>query len=65
MIRSTGTYKAYDFGFFGNFLKYGRPSPPDYALSKVTAPVAAFYSDNDWLAPPKVTTPQPLAKPLT
>jgi len=29
---------------------YGQFTPPDYDLRKVTAPVALFYSENDWLA---------------
>jgi hypothetical protein len=39
----------------GNLLKYGRINPPDYDLSKVTAPLAFYYSDNDWLAALKVS----------
>ena len=29
---------------------YGQDTPPDYDLSKVTAPVALYWGDNDWLA---------------
>ncbi|XP_069680505.1 lipase 3-like [Periplaneta americana] len=43
-------FRQYDYGFFQNLLKYGWGTPPDYDLSKVTAPVALHYSDNDWLA---------------
>ena len=28
---------------------YGQFNPPDYDLRKVTAPVALYYSENDWL----------------
>lgn len=37
-----------------NQIKYGRLTPPDYDLKKVTAPVALHYSDNDWLSAVKV-----------
>ena len=29
---------------------YGQDTPPDYDLAKVTAPVALYWGDNDWLA---------------
>lgn len=45
-------FQDFDHGFFGNFRLYGQATPPAYKLSKVTAPVACFYSENDWLAPP-------------
>jgi lysosomal acid lipase/cholesteryl ester hydrolase len=32
---------------------YNSSTPPDYDLSKVTVPVALFWSDNDWLADPE------------
>lgn len=35
-------------------LRYKQLSPPDYNLSQnVKAPVALYYSKNDWLADPK------------
>lgn len=33
-----------------NLVKYKSLFPPNYDLSKITAPVALFYSHNDWLA---------------
>lgn len=33
-----------------NLFVYGQFTPPEYDLSKVTAPVALHYSANDWLA---------------
>lgn len=45
-----GYFRKYDFGWFDNLWIYGSLSPPDYDLSKISAPVALFYSDNDWLA---------------
>lgn len=51
---NSGKFRQYDFGLLGNMAKYGSISPPDYELSKVTAPIALHYSDNDWLAAIKV-----------
>jgi len=31
---------------------YGQPNPPVYDVTKVTAPVVAYWGDNDWLAQP-------------
>ncbi|XP_066999665.2 lipase 3 [Anabrus simplex] len=45
-----GHFRQYDYGIFGNKAKYGQWSPPDYDLSKITAPVYLLYSENDWLA---------------
>ncbi|KAJ4452179.1 hypothetical protein ANN_03697, partial [Periplaneta americana] len=43
-------FRQYDHGSIKNLVVYGQLSPPDYDLSKVTAPVFLHYSDNDWLA---------------
>jgi len=43
----------YDFGRKGNQEKYGQDTPPIYDIGKVTAPVAAYWSQNDWLAAPE------------
>ncbi|KAG7170966.1 Lipase 3-like 2 [Homarus americanus] len=45
-------FQKYDFGTLGNLRQYGSLSPPSYNLSRVTVPVALFWSDNDWLADP-------------
>merc|ERR1712002_337772 len=42
----------YDFGAAGNMEHYGQETPPEYDLSKVTAPVALFWGENDWMADP-------------
>jgi lysosomal acid lipase/cholesteryl ester hydrolase len=52
---STARFRQYDYGLVGNLLEYGHMSPPDYDLSKVTVPLAFYYSDNDWLADIKVS----------
>nr|CAD7606560.1 unnamed protein product [Timema genevievae] len=46
----SGYFRQYDHGSVENLFKYGSLEPPDYDLSKVTAPVALHYSNNDWLA---------------
>ena len=43
----------YDFGHESNMMTYGRSSPPDYDLSRVTVPVVLFYSPKDWLSDPQ------------
>lgn len=42
-----GRFCQYDYGKNGNLAKYGRPTPPDYDLSKITAPGYLLYSGND------------------
>ncbi|CAH2091166.1 unnamed protein product [Euphydryas editha] len=43
-------FRRYDFGIVQNFIKYGRPIPPSYDLSKVIVPVMLHYSERDPLA---------------
>ncbi|XP_069359251.1 lipase 1-like [Maniola hyperantus] len=43
-------FKRYDHGLLQNLQIYGRPSPPSYDLSKITAPVYLHYSAKDPLA---------------
>jgi hypothetical protein len=45
----------FDYGYFENKRVYGQSAPPDYELSKITAPVFLHYSGNDWLSAPKVS----------
>jgi len=40
---------AFDYGDDNQNI-YGQDTPPDYDLSKVTAPIALYWGDNDWLA---------------
>ncbi|KAF5293144.1 hypothetical protein FQA39_LY13754 [Lamprigera yunnana] len=44
------SFQKYDFGESGNLERYGQAIPPIYNISKITAPVALVYSDNDVLA---------------
>ncbi|XP_063239530.1 lipase 3-like isoform X2 [Bacillus rossius redtenbacheri] len=48
-IRS-GKFRQYSYGAIENLLKYGSLDPPDYDLSKITAPVYLHWSSNDWMA---------------
>ena len=49
-------FKGYDFGSAeANRAAYnGSDTPPVYTLDKVTAPVSAYYGNNDWLVVPEV-----------
>ncbi|XP_044761502.1 lipase 3-like [Coccinella septempunctata] len=40
-------FAKYDFGAEENMKQYGSKLPPEYDLSKVTAPIAIFYGKND------------------
>ena len=55
-LMGTGKFRAYDHGGAEqNRRVYGRDTPPDYDLSKVTAKVAIFWGENDLLVTPKVS----------
>jgi len=43
----------YDFGKRENRERYGQDTPPVYSIEKITAPVAAYWSENDWMAAPE------------
>jgi len=43
-------FRPFDYGKEKNLVIYGSDEPPPYNLSKVTAPVALYWADNDWLA---------------
>uniref|UniRef100_A0AC35FKP5 Partial AB-hydrolase lipase domain-containing protein n=1 Tax=Panagrolaimus sp. PS1159 TaxID=55785 RepID=A0AC35FKP5_9BILA len=40
----------YDYGEKGNLLKYSKPTPPAYNITKIHVPMYLYYSDSDWLA---------------
>ena len=47
---------AFDYGNAeDNQAHYGQDTPPDYDLTKVTTPVALYWSEADWLAQPAVS----------
>ncbi|XP_077534433.1 gastric triacylglycerol lipase-like [Haemaphysalis longicornis] len=41
-------FQKFDYGPRKNWIIYGQRRPPEYDLSRVVAPVALFYSLNDW-----------------
>ena len=45
----SGGFLWYDYGSEQNLELYGSETPPAYDLSKITAPVAAYYGKNDHL----------------
>jgi len=48
-------FTKFDYGPDGNQERYGQPTPPVYDMSKVTAPVALVWGENDWLGVPEDT----------
>jgi lysosomal acid lipase/cholesteryl ester hydrolase len=46
---NNGAFRQYNHGKEKNLERYGQEVPPDYDLSKVTAPVALYWGENDWL----------------
>lgn len=46
-------FEMYDYGKLKNVLIYGSATPPEYDLSRVTAPVVMYYGLNDFLATPE------------
>lgn len=48
-VTNSGRFRKYDFGPEKNREIYNRTTPPDYNLKKITAPVAIYYSLNDWI----------------
>lgn len=54
VLHSTGEFCQYDHGRLGNLGHYGSITPPKYDCSKISVPVALFWSDGDWLADPQV-----------
>ncbi|XP_039305111.1 lipase 3 [Solenopsis invicta] len=46
---TSGRFQHYDYRL-GNIKKYHSLFPPKYDVSKITAPVHLYYSENDWLA---------------
>ncbi|XP_044735400.1 lipase 3-like [Chrysoperla carnea] len=49
----SGKFQQYDFNFIKNYKKYKQFSPPEYNLSRITAPISLIYSENDLLTAPK------------
>lgn len=47
---TSGYFRQYDYGEKRNQEIYNTTEPPSYELSRISVPIAIFYSDNDWLA---------------
>lgn len=52
-ITRSQIFRQYDHGAALNQIHYGSMFPPRYDLSRVTAPVALYHSENDWIAGPE------------
>merc|ERR1719347_1724424 len=51
-----GTWRGFDMGSESeNLKKWNSTSPPEYKYNVITAPVAMFWSENDWLVVPQDT----------
>lgn len=50
VIFRVGSFRQYDYGTLENPAYYGTPEPPNYELSNITAPLAAYYGKNDYFA---------------
>ncbi|VVC27320.1 Alpha/beta hydrolase fold-1,Alpha/Beta hydrolase fold,Lipase, eukaryotic [Cinara cedri] len=48
-----GSFRHYDYGPYGNLLRYHSITPSNYDLSKITAPTFIIHSKNDTLVPPE------------
>ena len=51
-----GQFARFDYGTRGNLKHYQQKTPPNYDLSKVTAPVILMWGQRDWFADPEVFT---------
>lgn len=45
----SGRFQQFDYGTIRNLIEYHQMSPPQYNLKNVTAPVAIYYAEKDWL----------------
>ncbi|KAH8410559.1 hypothetical protein KR009_001778, partial [Drosophila setifemur] len=61
-LQSSDRFCQYDYEPRENQRIYGRSSPPEYRLERITAPVALYYGSNDYLS--AVEDVQRLAKML-
>ncbi|XP_053698741.1 lipase 3-like [Sabethes cyaneus] len=45
---STGRFQQFNYGTKGNRQHYNASKPPSYQVERIKAPLALYYSDNDW-----------------
>uniref|UniRef100_A0A6M2DPB7 Lipase n=1 Tax=Xenopsylla cheopis TaxID=163159 RepID=A0A6M2DPB7_XENCH len=50
---NSGKFRQFDYGEEKNMIEYKSKEPPEYDLSKISAPVVLYWSMNDWLSDPK------------
>lgn len=49
-LYNSGKFRKFDYGSrLINLYTYGSSNPPDYNLTKITAPVILHYGENDWM----------------
>jgi hypothetical protein len=53
---NAGRFQHYDHGEEMNLQIYGTEEPPEYLRREITAPVLTYWSDNDWLGQPQVSS---------
>lgn len=46
-LMNSGYFRKFDYGQAENLKRYQQPTPPDYNLSNITAPVALYYAQAD------------------
>ncbi|KXJ18069.1 putative lysosomal acid lipase/cholesteryl ester hydrolase [Exaiptasia diaphana] len=46
----SGQTRRFDYGYFGNLRRYGKPKPPLYDVSKITIPVVMYLGQHDTLS---------------
>jgi len=51
---NSGGFRKYDYGPDKNLEVYGQEIPPEYDFTKITAPIALYWAQNDWLGVPSV-----------
>lgn len=52
-LYSSGKFRKYDYGYLGNWFKYGQWSPPEYNTTNIEARTYLYYGENDYLTAPE------------
>ncbi|EDS36646.1 lysosomal acid lipase [Culex quinquefasciatus] len=53
VVNDGGRFRQFDYGWEGNWERYGSLEPPAYNLTASTAPVLIYYGLNDWMVHPR------------
>lgn len=51
-VLHSSTFRQYDFGFFGNYLRYNRTVPPLYPIENITKLIHIWYGQGDHTVKP-------------